>query len=97
MKAASVVLSVLLVFATVARAIWLECAAVACAYDVRRLRESEADLRNQNEIMRADIARCLTSRRLSATAQTLGLGDLQDETVVTVSRPPQTEWIDVGD
>lgn len=62
MRAVFFVVAVLIVCGAVSRSIWLKTRTVVIGYEVRKLRDVAADLRADNDKVRADIAVLSTMR-----------------------------------
>ncbi|MEZ6196039.1 MAG: hypothetical protein R3F20_09995 [Planctomycetota bacterium] len=98
-RAGSFVLGVLLLFTAFMRVIYLECAAVASAYEIRKLREDEARLRNANDVLRADIEPLRNVSLLHRQAGESGFVEVPSDAVqrVVIERGPEAEQGDAAD
>lgn len=73
MRAVFFVVAVLIVCGAVSRSIWLKSRTIVDGYDVRKLRDAAADLRTDNDKVRADIAVLATMRSIERAAKNLKL------------------------
>lgn len=80
-RVAAFVVGVLLLFTSLMRTIYLESAAVAAAYDTRRLRDRAAVMRNQNDVLRADIAALRNVSVVNTWAKEEGLVEVPRDAV----------------
>ena len=79
MRRFSYVAAVLIVFGVLARTVWLKSSAVACAYEIRRLRDLAAEIDNHVEVLEAEAAKRMTARKLLEAAEASGVERLHDE------------------
>lgn len=98
-RVAAFVFGVLLLFTSLMRTIYLESAAVAAAYDTRRLRDRAAVMRNQNDVLRADIAALRNVSVVNTWAKEEGLVEVPRDAVRIVplrdtAVPDETESTD---
>lgn len=83
-RVAAFVVGVLLLFASLMRTIYLESAAVAAAYETRRLRDRVAVTRNENDVLRADIAALRNVSAVEGWAKESGLDPVARDAVQVV-------------
>ncbi|MEE9391101.1 MAG: hypothetical protein V3W41_01210 [Planctomycetota bacterium] len=79
-------LGILTLFGVLLRTLYLESAIIANAYEIRKLREEEAWLKNNNGVLRSDIAFRLNQSVLRAKAREMGMEE--NATVIPVSVGP---------
>ena len=89
MRVAFFVIAIFLIFAVLARTIWLRNSAIALAYEVRVLREHEADLRNENQLRRSRVAAKRGIENLEGRAEAMEL-ELLPEASTLIPAPPVT-------
>lgn len=89
LRAAAVVVGLLVLFTVSARTIWLRCAGTAVAYDLRRLREEEAEVRNHNDVLEVDAANLRTGRKIAETKMRLGLEEMERRGEQAVETAPR--------
>ena len=77
LRAAVIVAGLLVLFTVCARTIWMRSAGTAVAYELRRLREEEAELRNHNDVLEVDAARRRTGSALVEAREKLELEGLE--------------------
>lgn len=89
MRAAAFVLACLTVFAAAARTVWLRTEIISLGYEIRTARDRAAEVRADNDMIRADIAALSTLRNVEAAAKRLKVR-LEPGVVTTVTvRAPQ--------
>lgn len=74
MRAMFFVIAVLIVCSALLRTIYLRSATVVLGYDVRKLRDTAADVRTDNDMLRAQIAKLSTLRAVEPIAKKMKLG-----------------------
>lgn len=90
-RAASVVAGLLVLFVVSVRTVWLRCAGTAVSYELRRLLDEEAEVRNHNDALEVDVARKKTGRRIAESRQRLELEGFERHEAATLSAVPRTQ------
>ena len=77
---------ILVLFGVLLRTLYLESAVIANAYEIRKLREEEATIKNNNGMLRSDIELRRNHSELRNKAATMGL--VENATVTSISVGP---------
>ena len=83
-------MGLLVLFAVCVRTVWLRCAGTAVSYELRRLLDEEAEVRNHNDALEVDVARKKTGRRIAESRNRLGLDGFERRDAATMPAAPRT-------